>query len=161
MNKEAFIGLILREANEVDNVETLEEWAMQKYGLQRKSPIPYDRMRSIIREIHEVNADIIDEAVNLTDEEKRELGIYKEKYKVIEIDVEMTKRTTIKVAIPEDMDKYDYGVYPYNLDNAFDCEDADFDFVEYYESDNGRYTADELREKYDDCEVWNLDDFDE
>lgn len=190
MNKEAFIGLIntlLREAEEnctltyenngngeyitcsngkrIDitadsNKSALLDFAKGYYNLEHKAPISHERLKDIIKAVHEYDNEIIDNVISLTDEEKKALDIYTKKYKVVEVDVEMTKRTTIKVAIPEDESDVEYYINDGDLQHVFDDDDdTDFNFGGSYTERVA--TAEEIKHLYDECDILNYDDFEE
>lgn len=91
-----------------------------------------------------------------------DLGIQKNKYKVVKVRMEKIIYKDIYVAMPEDEDTDNVDNYIeslYNLDNDYPDDEEEWE-VNDYEVDEDDMTADEVNRRGQD-EIWNYNDFED
>ena len=150
------------------------------YGIKETNPpIPYERTMKLAKEFVElyleendddgvVDGDVVDYLINnleITKAEAEVLGIadvlYPKKYDIVEVTLERTQKTVLKVVVPSGIDTtYDIEDYMDGYDYIEAEDEGDW---EIYDAEVYRDNLDkeEVKERYSEEEIWNYETLDE
>lgn len=137
------------------------------YDIEQSDIIPYARMSELatlfkdglLADDEESALEYFDNTCEMTEEEKKYFGIETDKkLKIVEVKLERTQTSKIKVVMP--IDEPDYRAFDYAEDIDLYLEADDNGCWEYIESEQvDEVSKSELKEEYTDEEIWNIYDY--